>query len=88
MRNSGTTDAIVRRQAALWCRCILGPGQLKKNDPNDDPLFRLQTLARLGIQYDLADRLAIVVTPSIISFFVLRDGWYAHARKFPARYYA
>ena len=75
-RNSGITDAIVRRQSRIWCRCLLGPGQLKKADPNDDPIFRLQSLARLAIQYDLADLTSLVLTPAVVTLFVWRDGYF------------
>ena len=50
--------------------------RLQKADPLSDPLYRLQYLARLAIQYDLADLTAMVVTPCAVSFFVWRDGWF------------
>jgi len=36
----------------------------------------LQYLARITIQYDLADLAALLLTPSIITLFVWRDGWF------------
>ena len=75
-RNSGITDAFVRRQAKIFLPCILGKASLSKRDPNEDPIFRLQTIARLGIQYDLADRISLLLTPTVVTFFVWRDGFY------------
>ena len=45
-----------------------------KADPNDDPLFKLQTLARMGIQYDLAEAAALIITPTLVSLLLWRDG--------------
>ena len=75
-RNSGYTDAFVRRYLRYIVPCLLGEAQLRKSDPNDDPLFRLQSIARMSIQYDLADLTSIILTPSIITMFVWRDGWF------------
>ncbi len=44
---------------------------------SEDALFRLQFLARLAIQYDLADLTAMITVPSMVSFFVWRDGWFS-----------
>lgn len=49
-----------------------------KTNPLDnvytDPAIKLQFLARVAIQYDLADMVAIAVAPTIVSIFVWRDG--------------
>ena len=74
LRNSGTTDAFLRRFAPRLIEC--GRKKFKDRDPNDDPLFRLQFLARVAIQYDFADLTAIFAVPSIVSFFVWRDGFF------------
>ena len=50
--------------------------KLKGVDHTNDPLMRLQYLARLGWQFDLADVAALIATPSIVSFIVWRDSFY------------
>jgi len=49
---------------------------LKGINPHTDPLVRLQYIARLGWQYDLADVAALLATPTIVSFLVFRDGFF------------
>ena len=71
MRNAGINAAMGRQVARLF-----GIVRLKKQDPNDDPLFRLQNFARIGIQFDLADVTALILTPAFVSFVVSRDGWF------------
>ena len=44
-------------------------------DPTDDAILKLQFLARLAIQYDVADLAAMVTVPAMLSLFVLRDGY-------------
>jgi hypothetical protein len=75
LRNSGNTAALTKR--ILDRLGVYGPAQLKRKDPNDDPLFVLQNIARMSIQFDLADLTALVVTPLIVTFFVWRDGWFS-----------
>ena len=74
LRNSGTTDALTRIAlekitAAVGC-------QQAMNVTLDDPLYRLQYLARMAIQYDIADWTSVLLTPSIVTFFVWRDGYF------------
>jgi len=38
------------------------------------PIIRY--LARIAIQYDLADLTALIATPTVVSLFVWRDGWF------------
>lgn len=76
LRNSGTMDALLNRQLGrLIDRMIFGQN-IKGYDPDDDPLFRLQFLARITVQYDLADITALIAVPSVVTFFILRDGWF------------
>jgi hypothetical protein len=49
---------------------------LRAHDPSRDPLLRLQYLARLSWQYDIADLTALICTPCIVSLVVWRDGLY------------
>jgi hypothetical protein len=70
MRNSGTWDGvfnIVMVKLKLYEETQTGPS---------DVLFMLQFFARVAIQYDLADITAMVTVPSLVSFFVWRDGWF------------
>ena len=70
LRNSGTWDglvAILLRRLDLLEKSQTGPS---------DVLFGLQFFARLAIQFDLADLTAMVAVPSLVSFFVWRDGWF------------
>jgi len=82
-RNSGTTEAIcngfLRRWGGRAISCLRLKRHKEKLDQHDmhsDPIIRLQYLARLGWQYDIADIAALVATPTIVSFFVWRDGFY------------
>ena len=77
MRNSGTTDALLRRHFGKLIQCILRQNKFQKAKAEDDPLFRLQFLARIAVQYDLADLTAMVATPAIVSFIIWRDGHFA-----------
>ena len=78
LRNSGTVEALTRR-SLRWlghqCALFQGKGsELSNYQVDHDPIFRLQFLARLGIQSDLADRSALLLTPCLVSAFVWRDG--------------
>jgi len=46
-------------------------------DSSLDPIFLMQFLARLSIQYDLADLAAMLLTPCLVSAFAWRDGHFA-----------
>ena len=70
-RNSGTGPALANLLIGKVCG---RRARLRKNDPNNDPLFTLQMLARLGVQYDLADVTALILTPSIVTLIIYRDG--------------
>ena len=64
MASAQVTDALLLRYAprllgSLTCR----NKKFKGRDPNDDPLFRLQTIARLDVQYNLAD---VVASPGLL----------------------
>ena len=72
LRNSGTTEVLVAR-CGLGNRIfnfLLGKktkDKLKNFDPNKDPLIRLQYLARIGWQFDLAQNPS--KAPLLSSFF-------------------
>ena len=86
LRNSGTTEALTAKLTkghnsylAQCVRCLSGKvvnESLKGIDYSNDPLLRLQYLARVGWQFDLADLAALIATPTIVSFFVWRDSYY------------
>ena len=56
--------------------CQRNQDLLKEFDPSQDPLMRLQFLARLSWQYDLADVASLIATPAIVTLMVWRDGYY------------
>ena len=82
LRNSGTTEVLV-------ARCGLGnrifnfltgkktKDKLKNFDPNQDPLIRLQYLARIGWQFDLADVCALLIVPTVVTVMIWRQGFYS-----------
>lgn len=77
LRNSGTTDAILVRQLPrLIPNWIHNTDKMAAYNPDDDPLFHLQFLARITVQYDLADLTALLAVPSVVTFFIHRDGWF------------
>lgn len=77
LRNSGYTDALLVRQLPrLIPNWIWDTSTLSAYDPEADPLFHLQFLARITVQYDLADLTAMLAVPSVVTMFVLRDGWF------------
>jgi len=77
MRNSGTTDALLKRKMGQCiARLLCASKRFNKVELYDDPIFRLQYLARITIQYDLADLTALILTPAIVSFFTWRDGFF------------
>ena len=71
LKNTGTWDGVITR---LRHKLVGADGSHA-----DDAIFKLQYLARLSILYDLADVTAMVTVPSMLSFFVWRDGWYTLA---------
>ena len=78
-RNSGTTDAFMKKYlgglfALLLCQ--RKQDKLKAFDPSQDSLMRLQYLARIGWQFDLADVAALIATPTLVTLIVWRDGAY------------
>jgi hypothetical protein len=80
LRNAGIIDAFMKRYLArtlAFMLCISRKDVLKTNDPARDPLLRLQYLARLSWQFDLADIAALIATPTVVSLFVWRDGFYS-----------
>ena len=81
LRNSGTLEALTRRLgrklAKRWARLRSREPSGRTYTAAHDPIFRLQFLARLGIQSDFADLAALLLTPSIVTAFVWRDGRFA-----------
>ena len=74
-RNSGTLDALLTRYLGT-CNALLSGYRLKAFDPNNDPLLKLQFIARVSWQYDLADVAALLATPLMVTLFVWRDGYF------------
>ena len=70
LKNSGTYEGAVH-----WVRHKLFPKAVDSS--SGDALLKLQFLARLAIQYDLADLTAIATVPSLVSLLVWRDGWFS-----------
>ena len=82
LRNSGTMEALIKRSLQTAARRLPCLRCLVRADVSDysaahDPIFRLQFLARLGIQSDVADLAAMLLTPSLVGVFVWRDGSFA-----------
>ena len=83
LRNSGTNDALIARSAnksgafVAFLACSDYIAGFREADALRDPLYRLQFLARMSVQADLADLSAIVLTPAAVCFFVWRDGWFS-----------
>ena len=79
LRNSGTMEALINK-GLRWlsrrhrCLACLAHADLSEYQSCSDPIFRLQFLARLGIQSDLADLAALLTTPCLVSAFAWRDG--------------
>jgi hypothetical protein len=80
-KSARRTSLAARRTSLAARRTSLGHPERKvhqaERDDNQDPIFQLQFLAGLGIQYELADLCALGFTPLLVSFFVLRDGWFS-----------
>jgi len=77
MHNSGTYDGLITyAYQSFHRRSALRRGRKPPPHPSgpDDALFRLQFYARLAIQYDIADVTAILVVPTCVTLFVVRDG--------------
>ena len=70
LRNSGTNDALLSKLGSQtgwsWLLALLSGvdhvSNFREADPLRDPLYRLQYLARLAVQYDLADVSAMLAT--------------------------
>ena len=80
LRNSGYAHALVRLYIAPVLVPLIGGAVahgLTERDPYEDPLFTLQYLARLAVQYDLADITALLTVHSVVSIFVWRDGFFS-----------
>eukprot|EP00966_Prymnesium_polylepis_P041370 959877-Prymnesium_polylepis.1 len=72
LRNSGTSWGIF---LAIARPCLRALGARNPLDTiNTDPVIKIQFLARIAIQYDIADLAAILAVPTIVSLFVWRDG--------------
>jgi len=78
LRNSGTNDALTQKYMSGFYSLLSGAKKgLHKVDHTNDPLLRLQYLARIGWQYDVADVAALIATPFIVTLFVWRDGFFS-----------
>ncbi|KOO34897.1 hypothetical protein Ctob_010958, partial [Chrysochromulina tobinii] len=76
MTVSGSTSALLQR-GTDWVLSKIGLKQrMLGSDPANDPIFKLQFIARLSVQFDIAIYCSGIVVPSIVSFFVWRDGYY------------
>ena len=77
MRNSGTFNGIAFYVARRIQHFGVRRGWVKP--PSEDPVFKIQFVARIAIQYELADFTAMVLVPTMVSFFVWRDGFFSLA---------
>jgi len=81
---SGTLVALSAHSIAYAKHCVKGTALGKLmigketlgSDPAMDPLFKLQFLAALGVQYDIAIYTSVVMVPTFVSFFIWRDGYF------------
>ena len=80
IRDSGTLEALLKKylkNTFNLLTCQVATDKLKEFDPNEDPLIRLQFLARIGWQFAMADVAALIATPAIVTFLVWRNGYYS-----------
>ena len=76
MKNSGTWVAL----STMVLRNI----GLQPKNVMDDPVIRVQYIARLSIQLNIADICASITVPLMITYFTLRDGlWVAPGSRVP-----
>ena len=68
MKNTGTYEAF----GSIFRQRVLGI-----KPASHDAIIHLQFLARLSLLYDLGDFCAMLTVPTMISYFVWRDGVYA-----------
>ena len=47
-----------------------------RTDPTTDPVFRLNFISALAVQYDIADACAVCFVPVLVRAFVARDGFF------------
>lgn len=73
---SGTFKAISLRSMELFFSFIFKKQPLLGSDPSNDPIFKLQFIAALGVQYDIAIYTSVIMVPTLVSFFVWRDGYF------------
>ena len=76
MRNAGAYYIVTNRGLKQLYRVLGHQDQFGMQDYDSDPLFVLQYLARMAVQYDLAQLVAIILTPSMITIFIIRDGFF------------
>jgi hypothetical protein len=74
LKNSGTMHAVV---VGMYRLIFEGQWRAGQGKHSEDPLLKLQFLARLAIQCDLADITAILTVPTVVSYFVWRDEWFS-----------
>ena len=80
IRDSGTLEALLKKylkNTFNLLTCQVATDKLKEFDPNEDPLIRLQFLARIGWQFAIADVAALIATPAMVTFLVWRNGYYS-----------
>ena len=80
IRDSGTLEALLKKylkNTFNLLTCQVATDKLKEFDPNEDPLIRLQFLARIGWQFATADVAALIATPAMVTFLVWRNGYYS-----------
>jgi len=80
IRDSGTLEALLKKylkNTFNLLTCQVATDKLKEFDPNEDPLIRLQFLARIGWQFSIADVAALIATPAMVTFLVWRNGYYS-----------
>jgi hypothetical protein len=76
LRNSGTYVALGNLALQRLTKKLLGPSHAAP-PVAQDPLLQLQFLARIAIQYDLADVAALVLVPTLVTLCVARDGYFS-----------
>ena len=67
-------DTVVH-QFLYKCKCIeFSHNVYMRADRLLDPVYTLQSIARKAIQYDIAQLTSLILVPTVISFFIWRDG--------------
>ena len=79
LRQSGTSDALIERGQVTLHRWMYKLRLVDSRftvvtDELADPVYTLQSIARKAIQYDIAQLTSLILVPTVISFFIWRDG--------------